>query len=102
MIVTLVYVHVKPEFVESFIEASKLNHENSIKERGNIRFDIIQLNEDPSAFIFYEVFEDEEAIANHKKTDHYLQWKSTVEPWMALPRKGIRYAALFPEKTEKW
>jgi len=102
MIVSLVYIHVKPDHINDFIEASRLNHENSLMEKGNIRFDIIQESDDPSAFVFQEVFEDEEAIAEHKKTGHYLQWKQTVEPWMAVPRSGIKYHVLFPEDRKRW
>ncbi len=42
MIATLVHVYVKPEFTEAFIEATRVNHEHSIQEPGNLRFDILQ------------------------------------------------------------
>lgn len=102
MIATLVYVHVKPDYIEPFIEASRLNHESSLKEAGNIRFDIIQKADDPSSFVFYEVFKDEQAIADHKKTAHYLRWRQTVEPWMAIPREGVKHNPLYPENRERW
>lgn len=102
MIVTLVYVQVKPGHIEDFIQASRLNHENSIKEKGNYRFDIIQKADDPASFVFCEVYEDEESVALHKQTAHYLQWRQTVEPWMAIPRKGVKYEALYPEDKEQW
>ena len=54
MIVTTVLVKVKKDCVEDFISASISNHEASIKEPGNMRFDILQNEEDETSFILYE------------------------------------------------
>ena len=96
MIVTLVHVRVKPEHVQDFITASEKNHHQSVKEPGNLRFDVLQLSEDPTRFALYEAYEDAPTSAAHKETSHYLEWKETVAPWMAEPRKGIRYEGLLP------
>jgi len=42
MIVTCVYVHVKPDEIDSFIDATVSNHLESVRETGNLRFDLIQ------------------------------------------------------------
>ena len=89
MIATLVFVDVKPENVEDFRAITLYNHENSRKEAGNIRFDVLQDNSNPTQFLLYEVFESEEAAAFHKTTEHYLKWRETVAPYMASPRKAI-------------
>jgi len=96
MIVTLVYVQVKSEFVKVFIEATRENHENSVKENGNIRFDILQDANDPAKFVLYEAYTAEQAAAAHKETAHYLRWRDTVAPWMAKPREGVKHNLLFP------
>ena len=96
MIVTLVYVQVKSEFVKLFIEATRENHENSVKENGNIRFDILQDANDPAKFVLYEAYTTEQAVAAHKETAHYLRWRDTVAPWMAKPREGVKHNLLFP------
>jgi len=96
MQVTLVNVDVKSEFVDAFIEASRLNHESSIQEEGNYRFDILQLQEDPSKFVLYEAYRSKEDAAKHKQTSHYLVWRETVADWMSTPRQGISYDGLFP------
>ena len=96
MIVTLVYVQVKSEFVKVFIEATRENHENSVKESGNIRFDILQDANDPAKFVLYEAYTTEQAVAAHKETAHYLKWRDTVAPWMAKPREGVKHNLLFP------
>jgi len=41
MHVTIVHIRVKPEHVDAFVAATKLNHEASVKEPGNRRFDIL-------------------------------------------------------------
>lgn len=97
MIVTTVLVHVEPEHIKDFIEATIKNHEASIREEGNKRFDILQGNDDPSRFLLYEAYDSAEAAAAHKETDHYRQWRDTVADWMAEPRKGIPYTAIRPQ-----
>ena len=89
MIATLVFVDVKPENVEDFRKITLYNHENSRKEAGNVRFDVLQDNNDSTKFVLYEVFENDEAAAFHKTTKHYLKWRETVAPYMASPRKAI-------------
>lgn len=96
---TLVHVYVRPEHIEQFIVATKANHEASIKEPGNLRFDVLQSPEDPGRFILYEVYATAAAAAAHKETPHYQKWRDEVAPWMASPRQGIRYNGLFPEKS---
>ncbi|WP_254093166.1 antibiotic biosynthesis monooxygenase [Dawidia soli] len=96
MITTIVHVHVKPEFLTDFIEATRLNHEQSIHEPGNLRFDILQDAQDQNKFVFYEAYASEQAAAAHKDTAHYLTWRDTVAPWMAKPREGVKHVMLFP------
>jgi (4S)-4-hydroxy-5-phosphonooxypentane-2,3-dione isomerase len=96
MIATLVYIQVKPEFINAFIEATRDNHENSVEEPGNLRFDILQDAQDKSKFVFYEAYASEQAAAAHKETSHYMKWRDTVAPWMAKPREGIKHQLLFP------
>lgn len=96
MIATLVYVQVKPEFLASFVEVTRQNHKNSIKESGNIRFDILQDTQDPCKFVFYEAYESEEAATAHKETAHYAIWRDAVATWMAKPREGVKHTILFP------
>lgn len=102
MIVTAVTVYVKEEHINEFIEASVRNHKGSIKEPGNLRFDVLQCNTDPGRFLLYEAYETEDAAKAHKETEHYLAWKDTVAPWMAKPREGIPHSVVAPEEGELW
>ena len=96
MIVTIVHVQIKEQFIEDFIRASSINHQKSVKEPGNLRFDVLQLGDDPAKFALYEAYVDEAAALAHKETSHYHAWRKLVEPWMAKPREGIRYNGLLP------
>jgi len=97
MIITCVYVHVKPESIKDFIKASEANHFGSVKEPGNFRFDFAQQSDDPSRFMLYEVFESEDAAAMHKNTAHYLKWRETVQEMMDEPRQAVKYNMLQPK-----
>lgn len=97
MHVTFVHVHVKPEHIEDFITASKANHQASIQEAGNRRFDVLQSPDDAAHFVLYEAYLSAEDAALHKQTAHYLAWRDTVADWMATPRQGVPFNGLFPE-----
>jgi (4S)-4-hydroxy-5-phosphonooxypentane-2,3-dione isomerase len=96
MHVTIVHVHVKPERVADFIEACRRNHEGSVGEPGNRRFDVLQSPDDPTRFVLYEAYASAADAAAHKETAHYLAWRETVADWMAEPRQGVPYRGLFP------
>jgi autoinducer 2-degrading protein len=101
MIVVLVHIHVKPEAVEDFIAATEANARNSILEAGIARFDFIQQVEDTNRFVLIEAYRERSDMAKHKKTEHYLKWRQTVEGMMVEPRVGIQHQSLWPE-DEEW
>ena len=102
MIVTFVHVWVKPGNIDDFILASTENHQNSIKEAGNLRFDLLQDACEPAKFVIYEAYESEVAAAAHKETAHYNKWRVTVADWMAQPRKGEKHIILAPTEKSQW
>jgi (4S)-4-hydroxy-5-phosphonooxypentane-2,3-dione isomerase len=102
MIVTCVHVFVKPSHLADFIAASTANHKESIKEPGNLRFDLLQLTEDETQFMIYEAYDSEASAAAHKETEHYKTWRETVAPFMAQDRQGIRYNIVAPADKQGW
>jgi autoinducer 2-degrading protein len=101
MHVTLVHVHVQSEYVDDFIRATKANHEASITEPGNLRFDVLQQADDRTHFVLYEAYASEQDAAAHKSTQHYQNWRDEVSEWMAEPRRGIRFDGLFPAGSQR-
>ena len=96
MHVTLVHVRVKSEHLTGFVEACRLNHEGSVREPGNHRFDILQDAAEPTHFVLYEAYASEADAKAHKETAHYLAWRDTVADMMAAPREGLPFVGLFP------
>jgi autoinducer 2-degrading protein len=97
MHVTLVHVRVLPGRVADFIAATRTNHLASVREPGNLRFDVLQVPDDPSRFIIYEAYADESTAGAHKETAHYWAWREAVAPLMAEPRRGEPLLGLYPE-----
>lgn len=97
MHVTIVHVAVKPGHIEDFVEASRRNHEASIEEPGNLRFDVLQSDDDPLQFVLYEAYASAADARAHKETRHYLAWREAVAEWMDAPRRGVSYTGLYPK-----
>ncbi len=99
MLIVHVHAHVKPEFVETFREATLENARHSVHEPGIARFDVIQQLDDLTRFILVEVYRTPDDPARHKETAHYQKWRDTVAEMMAEPRHSVKYTNAFPDDT---
>lgn len=97
MNVTLVEINIKPERVNDFLEVFRANHEGSIKEPGNLRFDVLQDAEVATRFYIYEAYHDDDAVLAHKQTPHYLACVEKLDEMMSQPRKKRSFIGLLPE-----
>ncbi len=102
MHVVCVHVRVKPEHREEFTRQTLENARQTVREPGNLRFDVIQRADDPNRFMLYEVYRDEAGMEAHKQTAHYARWRDAVAPWMAEPRQGVKHVPLFPTDESSW
>jgi (4S)-4-hydroxy-5-phosphonooxypentane-2,3-dione isomerase len=100
MNIVLVHVHVKPEMVDAFKQATIENASQSVKEEGVERFDVIQQVDDPTRFILVEVYKTDKASFAHKETAHYAKWRDMVAEMMAEPRQGIKYSNIYPKDSD--
>jgi len=96
MVILLVDIHIKPEHVAAFREATIENARNSAQEPGVARFDFIQQRDDATRFRLMEVYRDDAAMAAHKETPHYLAWAAKVADHFAEPRTRQIYTNIFP------
>ncbi len=96
MLIVHVHVHVKPESVEQFKQATIENAANSVNEPGIARFDVIQQADDPTRFVLVEVYRNGDAPARHKETPHYNAWAAKVTDLLAEPRTRATYGNVFP------
>ncbi len=99
MFIVHVHVHVKPECVQAFAEASTENARNSVQETGVARFDVVQQSDDATRFVLVEVYRTVEDAGRHKETAHYAAWRDAVAPMMAEPRTSVKYANVFPDEA---
>jgi (4S)-4-hydroxy-5-phosphonooxypentane-2,3-dione isomerase len=95
MYVVCVTINVKPEHVEDFIPAILDNARGTRQEPGNLRFDVLQAEDDPTRFFLYEVYYTKEDFAAHQQTAHYYAWRDATQDWMTQPRQGARHKTLF-------
>ena len=101
MLIVHVFVHVLPEHVDAFKQATIENARQSLAEPGVARFDVVQQQDDPTRFVLVEAYRTADAPAAHKETQHYQVWRDTVAPMMAEPRTSLKYEDVFPE-MEDW
>ena len=98
MLIVHVSVHVLPEAVDAFVEATRANAEASLLEPGVARFDVVQAVDDPTRFVLVEAYRNDDAAGAHKETDHYATWRDSVADLMAEPRSSVRYRDIaYPE-----
>lgn len=101
MLIVHVQVHVRPESVQEFRQATIENARSSVQEPGIARFDVIQHQDDATRFVLVEVYRSPEAAAAHKETAHYAKWRDAVAPMMAEPRSSLKYSPVFPD-PQNW
>lgn len=96
MFIVHVHVHVKPEYVDVFRDATVENARHSVQEPGIARFDVVQPLDDPTRFVLVEVYRTPDDPARHKETAHYQTWRDKVAEMMAEPRTSVKYANVYP------
>jgi quinol monooxygenase YgiN len=96
MLIVHVHVHVKPERVADFIQATIENASNSVREPGIARFDVIQQSDDATRFVLTEVYRSDDAPVRHRETAHYAKWRDAVADMMAEPRSRAEFRNVFP------
>ena len=101
MFIVHVFVEVKEQYLEEFIQATVINAGASLQEPGIARFDFLQSKDNPCQFLLNEVYRTNEDPAKHKETAHYQTWKEAVEKMMAAPRTKIIYNNIYPE-DQNW
>merc|ERR1711991_937624 len=71
---------VEPDRVSAFREALAIDAAGSRTEAGCLGFNLLQHDDNPNKFTFYEVWKDQDAILFHKEQDHYKAWSNMRGP----------------------
>ena len=96
MHILLVYIHVKHEHIDAFIEATNENGAKTRQEPGCARFDVIQQADDPGQFVLAEAYYNPDAHASHRETEHYKAWNEKTADWVVAPRTRTIYRSISP------
>jgi len=99
MLVVHVEVHVKPDCVEAFKQATRLNARLSLLELGVLHFDVLQQQDDLTRFVLVEIYRDAGAADAHKESAHYPVWRDLVAPMMVEPRQSVKLNKIFPDDS---
>ena len=100
MLILLVNIHIKPEHIHAFQEATIENARNSRNEPGVVRFDFIQDTGDATHFMLVEAYRDQDAIAAHKLTAHFLAFSETTADMFAEPRTRTLFQSVYPPDSD--
>jgi quinol monooxygenase YgiN len=80
MHVVMVQVTVRPERLDEFKAAILHNARQSLaRDPGCLRVDVVQRDDDPAHWIFYEVYRDREAHAAHRQSAHFIAYARVAE-----------------------
>jgi len=90
-----VIVHVMEDETKTFLQKTLEYALATQKENGNIRYDILQSEDDSSCFVIYEVYRTKEDFLFHRETPHSSKWKLEIESIMAQPRERIRCHSIY-------
>lgn len=96
MIHIVVQIEPKPDKVEAFLELALFDAQNSRKEPGCLRFDVVRHLENPPRFAFYEVYKDEAAVQAHRQTPHFARWNAEIGALCVAPRTSAKYSTVDP------
>ena len=76
MFTLIVELRVKPEKLDQFRQAIKINSQASLRdEPGCSHFDVVQDRDDPLHFFLYELYDDEAAFEAHRTAPHFADWR---------------------------
>src|SRR5579884_3795302 len=90
MLALWVKVRVKPQERERFLKAIEVDAIGSERdEPGCMRFNVVQDQQDPNVYYFYEVYRDEAALEPHRAAPHYAVWRAAADT-LDGPTEAIR------------
>jgi len=81
MYAVLGIIKVKPEHLTEFVEHVRNHARNTVRERGCVRFDVLQDRDDPHTICLYEVFRSEADLNTHRAQDYYKRWMEMSRDW---------------------
>ena len=91
MIIVQVTFKVKTDNIAAFIEQTKDNVRNSLKEEGVKRFEFYRESENEDTFILFEIYTSKEDQLKHRDTEHFRRWKGRILDMIQEPYSIKQY-----------
>ena len=91
---------VNPDQIDAFKATTIDNAQNTLREPGALRFDVIQEQDDPTRFMLVEIYRTQDDHARHKQTPHYEKWAAAAPDMLAEPRTRIFYNNICPNDQD--
>ena len=102
MLVLSVKVRIKPAERERFLKAIEVDALGSERdEPGCLRFNVLQDEQDPNVYYFFEVYRDDAALEAHRAAPHYAVWRAAADT-LDGPAQATRCQTVFPAAVEYW
>jgi quinol monooxygenase YgiN len=102
MIAIWVKARIKPAQRQRFLEAIEADALGSERdEPGCHRFNVLQDEQDPNVYYFYEVYEDQAALEAHRAMPHYAVWRAAADT-LEGPTEATRCKTVFPSAAAYW
>ena len=80
MHVICVVFEINEDHIDAFSKLVCKQAKNSMsREEGCHQFDVAQDTGDPSRFVLYELYTDEQAFETHRQTEHMAEFSSGIE-----------------------
>ena len=73
-----IFVKVKPDKLDEFMQVAMLDAHESVKEAGNLRFEVYHREESAAELVVFEIYSSEDALEEHRQTEHIKAWRSAV------------------------
>jgi len=90
MHIVSIQVTVKKELLDEFEQAILHNARESVaRDNGCLRFDVSQAVDDPTVWLYHEVYDGPEAHAAHRQSEHFLMYQ-VVEQRAVVDKRVIR------------
>jgi len=100
MFVLLVYLHVKPEHLDEFRQATLEKCAQQPEGAGRRALRCHPGNRRPTRFALVEAYRSREGLARHREAAHYQAWAAKVADWLAEPRSRTTYDGVDPSDAE--
>jgi quinol monooxygenase YgiN len=85
MIIIQALLKVNPTHRDEFLEKTKPVIEGTLAEEGNISYRLYEDAEEPNTFVMLEKWKDQQVIAAHRQSAHFLAFVNEAKALLLAP-----------------